>query len=199
MGTIAPSGLAAALFAPVQQRLVGLLFGQAHRRFQGAELIRLVGSGTGAVVRQLSRLVEAGLVTVVTEGNRKFYQANPVSPIFAELQGIALKTTGLAEPLRVALAPLAQRIERAFVYGSTASGTDRAASDIDLMVISETLTYAELFAAAHPVESTLGRTINPTVMSRQDWDRKRQGADAFAQRVSRGLMIMLIGHADEGA
>lgn len=193
MGTSLESGLASGLFAPVQQRLLGLLFGQADRRFQSAELIRLVDSGTGAVVRQLGRLVEAGLVTISSEGNRKFYQANPASPIFAELKGIALKTTGLAEPLREALIPLSHSITSAFVFGSVASGSDRASSDIDLMVISDTLTYADIFTAVHPVEQRLGRTINPTVVSRQDWDRKRSTPDAFARRVADAPKIMLIG------
>lgn len=192
MGTSLESGLASGLFAPVQQRLLGLLFGQADRRFQSAELIRLVDSGTGAVVRQLGRLVEAGLVTISSEGNRKFYQANPASPIFAELKGIALKTTGLAEPLREALTPLSHSIESAFVFGSVASGSDRASSDIDLLVISDTLTYADVFTAVHPVEQQLGRTINPTVVSRQDWKRKCSSPDAFARRVADAPKIVLI-------
>jgi len=69
------AGLAGALFTPVQQRVLGLLFGQPDRTFQSAELIRLAGSGTGAVHRQLSRLETSGLVNVRRSGNQKFYQA----------------------------------------------------------------------------------------------------------------------------
>src|SRR5215468_5296995 len=87
-----PSGLADALFTPVQQIVLGLLFGQPERRFQSAELIRLAGSGTGAVHRQLQRLAESKLVTVEHEGNQKYYRANGQSAIFAELQGLIRKT-----------------------------------------------------------------------------------------------------------
>ncbi len=197
MGTLASSGIASGLFAPVQQRLIGLLFGQADRRFQSSELIRMIGSGTGAVLRQLSRLVESRLVNLSTEGNRKFYQANPASPIFAELSGIAIKTTGLAEPLREVLTPLSHSIERAFIYGSVAKGSDHAGSDIDVMVISDTLTYADIFNAIHPVEKLLGRQITPTVMTRQDWQRKHSAPDTFAQRVSEAATILLIGESGE--
>lgn len=197
MGIVFQSGLASGLFAPVQQQLIGLLFGQPDRRFQGAELIRLIGKGTGAVVRQLRRLVEAELVIILTEGNRKFYQANPASPIFTELNGIALKTTGLSEPLRQALAPLSSEIASAFVYGSIASGSDRAGSDIDLMVIADALTYADIFGAVHPVEAALGRTINPTVMSRHDWDSRSRSPDAFARRVADAPKIVLVGNLNE--
>ena len=100
------SGLGGALFTPVQQRVLGLLFGQPDRRFQSAELIRLAGSGTGAAHRRGTRLAEAGLVTVERIGNQKHYQANREGPIFEELHGLIVKTFGLVAPLRAALGPL---------------------------------------------------------------------------------------------
>ncbi|MBA3596829.1 MAG: hypothetical protein H0W40_05550 [Methylibium sp.] len=96
---------------------LGLLFGQPSRSFYATELIGLVGSGSGAVQRELANLAQSGLVTVSAVGNQKHYQANTDSPIFAEQCGIAQKTVSLAEPLRKALAPLARQIIAAFVYG----------------------------------------------------------------------------------
>src|SRR6266545_6585662 len=109
--------LAGALFTPVQQRVLGLLFGQPDRRFQSAELIRLARGGTGAVHRQLARLAAVGLVTVTRSGNQKHYQANRESPVFTELHGLIVKTVGVAEPLRRALKAKAGEIRAAFVYG----------------------------------------------------------------------------------
>ena len=130
------SGLAAALFSPVLQRVLGLLFGQPDRSFQSAELIRLAGSGTGAAHRVLTRLAAVGLVTVTHSGNQKHYRANRSSPIFEELHGLIVKTVGVVEPLRRALEVQADDVRAAFVYGSVAKGTDKAGSDIDLMVVS---------------------------------------------------------------
>ena len=121
----------------MQQRVLGLLYGQPQRRFQSAELIRLAGSGTGAAHRLLTRLADAGLVTVSRSGNQKHYQANRHSPIFSELHRLVVKTVGVVGPLRRALAPFAKRIAAAFVYGSVAKGADTAKSDIDVMVISD--------------------------------------------------------------
>jgi hypothetical protein len=129
----ASAGLADALFSPVQQRVLGLLFGQPDRRYQSSELIRLADSGTGAVHRQLSRLAEAGWVTIIRTGNQKHYQANRASPAFADLHGLIVKTVGIVEPLRPALTARARDIRAAFVYGSLAKGTDKAGSDIDVM------------------------------------------------------------------
>src|SRR5437867_609450 len=129
-------GVADALFAKVQQRVLGVLFGNPRRSFYANEVTALARSGTGAVQRELRRLEASGLVTVTRVGNQKHYQANPGSPVFEELRALVLKTVGLADVLRAALAPVSRDIRAAFVYGSIAKGNDTAASDIDLMVVS---------------------------------------------------------------
>jgi predicted nucleotidyltransferase len=191
-----PSGLADVLFTPVQQRVLGLLFGQPRRRFQSGELIRLAGAGTGAVHRLLTRLAAVGLVTAEAVGNQKFYRANPASPVFKELCGLVRKTAGLVVPLQSALAPLAGQISAAFVYGSIAQGKDRADSDIDLLVIADTLDYADVFAALQTVEAQLGRTVNPNVMTLAEWRRKRKQA-GFVSRVADGPRLFVVGSDDD--
>jgi len=191
------SGLANALFTPVQQRVLGLLFGQPDRRFQSAELIRLAKGGVGAVHRQLSRLAASDLLTVTRSGNQKHYQARRDSPVFEELHGLIVKTVGMAEPLRQALAPRAGAIRAAFIYGSVAKGTDRARSDIDLMVLSDSLRYADLFEALQEAEATLERKVNPTVMTLSQWRTKRSQADSFAARVAVGPRIFVFGSDDD--
>jgi len=190
-------GLASALFTPVQQRVLGLLFGQPDRRFQSAELIRLARGGVGAVHRQLGRLAEADLVTVTRAGNQKHYQARRDSPVFEELHRLIVKTVGVAEPLRKALARQADAIHAAFVYGSVAKGADRAGSDIDLMVISDSLRYPDLFDALQSAEGVLGRTINPTVMTLAQWRAKRARGDSFSARVAGQSRVFVMGSDDD--
>ncbi|MGQ0639387.1 MAG: nucleotidyltransferase domain-containing protein [Gemmatimonadaceae bacterium] len=189
------SGLADALFTPVQQRVLGLLFAQPERRFQSAELIKLADSGTGAVHRQLGRLADAGLVTVTRTGNQKHYQANRDAPVFRELHGLILKTVGIVEPLRAALADLAPRIRAAFVYGSSAKGTARARSDIDVIVVSDSLQYADIYGALGPTERILARAVNPTVLTTSDWRAKKRRVDSFVARVVRQPRLFVLGTA----
>lgn len=191
------TGLADALFTPVQQRVLGLLFGQPDRRFQSAELIRLARGGVGAVHRQLGRLAETDLVTVTRSGNQKHYQARRDSPVFEELHSLIVKTVGVAEPLRQALARKARAIRAAFVYGSVAKGTDRARSDIDLMVISDSLRYSDLFEILQAAEAVLGRTVNPTVMTLAQWRAKRARTDSFVARVAGQRRVFVIGSDDD--
>jgi predicted nucleotidyltransferase len=189
-----PTGIADALFASTQQRVLAYLFGQPHRSFFANELIGLTGSGSGAVQRELKRLADSGLVTMVRVGNQKHYQANPRSPIYSELCGIATKTVGLAEPIRTALQPLADRIDAAFVFGSVAKKNDTATSDVDLMVISDRLSYADLFAALEAVGIRLGRPVNPTVHSSGDLARKLAEGNAFVKRVMAQPKIWVFGN-----
>jgi predicted nucleotidyltransferase len=177
------TSLADALFSTIQQRVLAYLFGQPSRSFFATELIGLAGGGSGAVQRELARLAGSGLETVKRVG----------TPIFAELCGIAQKTVGLAEPLRESLAPLAKRITAAFVFGSVAKRGDTATSDIDVLVLSDSVDYADVFAALQAAEAKLGRTVNPTVYTPADWRRKRKSGNAFVVKVGKQPKMFLIG------
>ena len=185
--------LADALFSRTQQRVLAFLFGQPERSFYATELIGLIGAGSGAVQRELAKLTHSGLVTVTRVGNQKHYQANPSSPIFAELCAVAQKTVGLAEPLREALLPLAGRIKAAFVFGSVAKRSDTATSDIDVLVLSDSVDYADVFGAFQGVEFRLARRINPTVYSMAEWRRRRKEGSAFVVRVLKQPKVFLLG------
>lgn len=193
----APTGLAAVLFTPVQQRVLGLLFGQPQRRFQSAELIRMAGAGTGATHRLMTRLATAGLITTERVGNQKHYQANADSPVFAELSGLIRKTVGLIAPLQAALTPLSAKISAAFVYGSIAKGMEKAASDVDLMVIADGLDYATLYSALQDAEESLARKINPNLMNRKEWRRKSGEPDSFAARITGQPRMFVLGSDDD--
>jgi predicted nucleotidyltransferase len=116
--------------------------------------------------------------------------------VFAELRALVLKTSGLADVLREALTPVADKVRAAFVYGSIAKGQDTAASDIDLMVISERLTYADLFGTLEDASAHLGRKVAPTIYSPKELARRRKQDSAFVTRVLEQPKLWLIG--DEG-
>ena len=157
----------------MQQRVLALIFGHPGRSFYTSEIVRKIQLRyrwvENANCRACSR---ADSCPVEWIGNQKHYRANRNSPIFTELQSIILKTAGLAEPLRQSLVPYADRIKVAFVYGSVAKGSDTAQSDIDLMVVGEDLSYADLFTALQKADETLQRNVNPSFLSVDEWRRK---------------------------
>ncbi len=189
--------LADALFSQTRQSVLGLLFGQPDKSFFATEVIGRVGAGSGAVQRELARLEASGLATVSRIGTQKHYQANPESPLFNELCSIAQKTVGIAEPLRRALKRIAPKIIAAFVFGSLAKRRDTASSDIDLMIVSDSATYADVYSAVEPLVGTLGRPINPTVYSTKEWTKRVKEKNSFVVRVRQQPKIWLYGSEDD--
>jgi predicted nucleotidyltransferase len=191
------SGLARALFSRVRQRVLAIFFGRPSEAFSASDIIRLAGSGSGAVQRELARLEAAGILSVIRSSNRKHYRANDASPIFKELLGLVRKTVGLQEPLAQALEPYRSKIVAAFVYGSVAKGTDRAASDIDLMIVGDGLSYADIYSSLQSVEKILRRTVNPTLLTVAEWKRKSSGKSPFVAKVSGEPKLFVVGSDDD--
>ena len=176
---------------------MSVLFGTPDRSYYANEVIALAQSGTGAVQRELAGLSAAGLITISKLGNQKHYQANASAPVFAELRGLVLKTMGLADVLHHALLPLAAQIDMAFIYGSVARQQDTAHSDIDVMIVSPTLAYGELFGALENATQTLGRKVNPTLYSPLEWAKRIAEDSAFVTRVLQQSKIWLIGTEEQ--
>ncbi|WP_231402363.1 nucleotidyltransferase domain-containing protein [Caenimonas aquaedulcis] len=188
--------MADALFPRVRQRVLALLFGNPDRSFFSNEVVALVQSGTGAVQRELAGLSQAGLLTVTTRGNQKHYQADREAPVFAELRGLVLKTSGLVDVLRVALAPLASGISAAFVFGSIAKHEDTKSSDVDLLIVSDALGYADVFSALENAADIVGRKINPTLYTHADLAKRMKQASAFTTRVMKQPKMWVVGSED---
>ena len=197
MGISNISNLADALFPKVRQRVLAVLFGQPDRSFYANEVIALAQSGTGAVQRELADMAQVGLITVTKVGNQKHFQANTQSPVYAELRGLVLKTVGLADVLRSALSPLVNRIDTAFIYGSMANQQDTAQSDVDVMLISPTLSYADVFGALENASQQLKRNINPTLYTPDEFAQRLDQDQAFITRVMQQPKIWLIGKLEQ--
>jgi predicted nucleotidyltransferase len=197
MGNKNPASISDVLFSGVQRRVLGLLFGQPDRSFYANEIARIGLTGRGALQRELERMTSSGLITTTLIGRQKHYQANRNAPIFQELRGIVLKTFGLADVLRTALVSSSLPVHVAFIYGSVAKGTDSATSDIDVMVIADGITYSHLFETFAEAEQTLGRKVNPTLYSTEDFANKLRGDNHFVTRVIAQPKIMLIGDEND--
>src|SRR5262249_7480484 len=108
----------AELFGLTRRRVLGWLLGHPDEAFYLRQIVRYTGAGQGAVQRELDLLTRAGLLRRTVQGRQVYFKANRESPIFPELHALFLKTAGLADVLREALAPLADRVLVAFVFGS---------------------------------------------------------------------------------
>lgn len=184
------------LFGRTRHAILGLLYAHPDREFYQQEITQTAGVNLSAVQRELDNLLAAGVVRRRRHGNRVYYRAERDSPLFPDLQGIVLKTVGLADVLRAALVPVAERIEVAFVFGSLAAGDAGVESDVDLMVIGRAglRQIAPLLAEA---SGTLGREVNPVALSPGEWARRRAEGDHFITTVARAPKLFVLGAADE--
>ncbi|MCP5170571.1 MAG: nucleotidyltransferase domain-containing protein [Hahellaceae bacterium] len=177
------SKLADALFTRTQQKVLGLLFGQPQQSFFLNEVVRRAGVGKGAVSRELARLTDAGIVSLTRQGNQSHYQANPACPIYAELKGLVGKTVGVASVVQQALAPLLPGLAQSFIYGSLAKGEEHAGSDVDVMLVGDDLSYSEIMALLEPAEEQLQRSVNPTIYSPEEFNKRLADQQNFLSKV----------------
>ena len=195
--TLHGTGLADALFSATRQKVLRLFFARPDRDFSLKELIELPEAGSGAVQRELTRLVDSGLVEVNLQGRQKRYRANLDSPVYPELSSLVSKLLGPEQEVADALKSINDKIDLALIYGSVAKRTDHADSDIDLMLVSDTLTLEEVFEALESAEINLSRTINPTLYKQEEFIKRRANNNPFLRKVLEGQYIVLKGSVDE--
>ena len=182
----------ARLFAsPTLVELLSVLFFHPKKEYHVNELVRLTGRFPRSIHLALGRLEELGLVKVRWEGNLKQVCANQDNPIYPEIKSIIYKTIGLGDALQKALEDLGV-IERAFIYGSVAKGTESLTSDVDLMIIGQ-VNLDELTERLSEVEQELNREVNYVVFSPGEWLTRLESGDSFVSDVERGEKIELIG------
>jgi len=189
-------GLADALFATTQLKVLQLLFLHPDRSFFASELIALAASGSGAVQREIARLVESGLVNQSLVGRQRHYQANPASPIFEELRSIIVKVAGIPDRLKADLQVLRDRITFAFLYGSIAKGTSKSNSDIDVLIVGDGIKLEDLYSAFESTEKALRRKVHPTLYSLDEFSRRRKSKNPFLMKVLGGDTVLLSGNLD---
>jgi predicted nucleotidyltransferase len=197
MGTIVPKmvttlSVGNVLFGKTRQAVLGLLLTHPDESFHLRQIVRLAGSGVGATQRELSMLVAAGILVREQRGRQVYFQVNRASPIFGELRGLVMKTSGLAEVLRTALEPLRKHIEVAFVFGSMARLEESKSSDVDLMIIGD-VRLADVARALTGPMRQLSREVNPIIYPREELARKVASRHHFVTEVLTGPKIFLIG------
>ena len=183
-----------ALFGQVRRGLLSLFFLNPDHTYYFREIRDIIGSGSGAVHRELTNLVDAGLVTFVKQGNQHRYRVNRESPVFWELHSFLKKTTGLPHQIGNALAQLKSEIELVFIFGSYASGEIRPESDVDLMVIGD-VEFQDIVSAIHSIQETAGREINPVLYSPGSFRERLDSG--FIQGIIKSPRLYLIGGEDE--
>ena len=178
------------LLTPTKQAVLAATILQPTKRWYFRELARQLQLQPSSIQRDLTALTNAGLLERHLDGNRVYYQAHRECPIFPELEQILIKTVGVVEVLRETLKPARRKIDIAFIYGSIASGKARPESDVDMMIVGD-VGLDRIAKLLHGVETRLGRQVNPTVYTVQDF-RRRLGNESHFLRTVLGSPVLFI-------
>jgi DNA-binding transcriptional ArsR family regulator len=171
-----------------------LLFGLHERELHVREIERQSGLVIATVRQELQKLVQMELVRTRKDGNRLYYRANKEHPLYRDIRGLVLKTSGLVEILRSALHK--EGVDVAFVFGSIAEDRESAQSDVDLMVIGK-VSLRTLSGWLSGVSQEIGREINPHVMDVVEFRKRRHSEEHFLSRVLESPKLFIIGSEDE--
>ncbi len=184
------------LFGKTRRAVLSLLYGRVDDAFYLRQIVRAAGVGVGSVQRELKQLSDAGIIQRIVRGRQVYYQANPQSPVFEDLKSLVTKTVGIAGILKTALAPLADRIQLAAVYGSVARNEEHRGSDVDLLVVGK-VTFAEIVSALDPAQKATNREINPTVYPAGEFRSKLAAGHHFLNAILEKPMLFIMGDEHE--
>ena len=184
------------LFGKTRRAVLSLLYSHVDEAFYLRQIVRVAGVGLGAVQRELKLLSDAEIIQRIVRGRQVYYQANPQCPVFGELKALVIKTVGIAAIVQVALAPLADRIRIAGIYGSIARSEEHRGSDVDLLVVGK-VTFAEIVSALDQAQKTINREINPTVYPVDEFQSKLSAGHHFLSTIVEKPMFFLFGDKRE--
>lgn len=204
MGTIVPimgtvikrNDTLSGLFGKTRRSILACLLSRDQETFYVRQIVRLAGIGQGTVQRELGHLAGMGLLLQHRRGNQVFYQANPQCPVFKELKTLIAKTSGIGDTIKAVLIPIQKQLRIAFIYGSIASGQDQSESDVDIILVGKTPSL-KVIGLLRPLQEPLGREINSTVYTPDEFKKKISEGHPFLKRVLNAPKILLIGNEND--
>jgi DNA-binding transcriptional ArsR family regulator len=186
--------LAEFLSSRSRAEILRLLFGTDSRELHVRELERQSGLADATIRQELKKLTRLGVIVARQDGNRTYYRANVEHPLYPDIRNLVRKTSGLTDVLREALGEA--EIQIAFVFGSVASGAERATSDVDLMVIGA-ISLRQLSKRLSGLATKLGREINPHALTPAEFARRIKEREHFINSVLETPRLFVIGSEDE--
>jgi len=184
------------LFPRTRQAILSAVLLRPDKWWYLTDLAKHIGVSPSSLQRELLSLVNGDLLISRRDGKRVYYKINQDCPIVEELQTIFVKTSGIADVIKSCLNSFGDKIEIAFVYGSVARTEELSTSDVDLMIIGD-VGLADLVPDLRRVEKDLGREVNPTIYSSEEFLRRHKEGDSFISTVLSDQRIFLKGTDSE--
>jgi DNA-binding transcriptional ArsR family regulator len=181
------------LFPDIRAKILSVLLLQPEKRWYLTELASRLETQPSSLQRELEALSKAGLLEQTKDGRRVYFRADTNSPVFEDLRGLLEKTVGLVPILKQEVDSFGERIQLAFIYGSTARSEESSESDVDIMIVGD-VGLADLVPSLRRAERRFGRPVNPTIYSPKEFSTKSKNNDHFLTAVLRGAKEFVKGN-----
>lgn len=182
------------LFSKSRAEVLRLLFDQPGKESHLRNLARDAGLSPSSLLRELTSLVEMELVISQRDGNRHYYRANELHPLYRELRGLVQKTSGMMAEIQRALSHV-EGVDAIIVFGSAASDAMSGSSDIDLLILGSS-GLRKITSALRGMGLRFNREVNPVCFTTEEWRGKLARGDIFAKKVWTEPKLWLKGNAD---
>lgn len=171
-------------------RVLDVLLSHPSETYHLRGLAQAAGTDSGNTSKLLKLLVECGLVLAAPDRRSTRYSINSRSPLVAPLRQLVACAGSLMVDLRAVADGIAARYVG--VYGSVASGTDDANSDVDVLVVGD-LSVVTAQAAFKAVGRKHDKAVNVVAATTSELARKLRGGGAFWTSIAEGKKIDLKG------
>ena len=179
----------------MQVELLGLLLLQPDREWTLSELARVLGATQSSVHRELTRAVDAGIVSRRSSQRPHAFRAASDSPTYEALREILDRTVGVPKRLREALGPF-PGVRAAAIHGSWSRGAPGPTSDIDLIVVADD-DRRRVHRAIRGVGRQIGREIDASIVTPDGFRDLLRGENPFLQTILRGPRIDVVGQLND--
>ena len=172
-------------------KLLNVLLAQPSEMYHVRELVRRTGDEINAVRRELLFLEKRGILVREPRANRVYYFLSKNYPFYFDLLRMGSKVVGLGAAIlknRVKIG----RIKYAMFSGRFARRIEKKPTDVDLIIVG-TIVLPELAILIRDEEKRLGREINYTVMTEEEFAFRKKKRDPFILSVISGSRVMLFG------
>lgn len=179
----------------VRVKVLTLFLTNPGKMFYVREIVRATDEEINAIRRELAHLEKAGMVSKEARANRVYYLFRTDYPLFFELLGLIIKTTGLGGDFLKNKVKLG-KLKFVMISGKFARGEPLSQNNVDLLVVGQVV-LPELAQIVRAEEVRRKREINYTVMTLDEFNFRKSRRDPFILSVFSGARIMIIGDEEE--
>ena len=185
-------GLASFVGSPALARLLVHFSLHPEAALHFRALQRHTSLGTASLQTELERLEKLGLIARERQNRKVVFHPRLAHPAWRPIRALIREFADPIEVLRDALSAVGG-IEAAFLYGSFSTGDVHEESDIDVLVLGESIAPAGIGMAGLEASALLGRQVDICRYTRSQMEGRLALGSVFLRSVLEGPKRWIIG------